>query len=118
MYKFLCEHVFLLLLRMYLCVYVCISSIQLLSRVRLCDPMDFRTPGLPVHHQLPELAQTQMHRVGDAIQPSHPLSSPSPALNLSQPASGSFPISRFFSSGGQSIGVSASTSVLPMIIQV
>ena len=47
--------------------------------------MDYSTPGLPVHYQLPELAQTQVHRVGDAIQPSHPLSSPSPpALNLSQ----------------------------------
>ena len=51
----------------------------------LCDPMDCSTPGLPVHHQLPELAQTHVHRVGDAIQPSHPLSSPSPpAFNLSQ----------------------------------
>ena len=51
----------------------------------LCDPMDCSIPGLPVHHQLPELAQTHVHRVGDAIQPSHPLSSPSPpALNLSQ----------------------------------
>ena len=50
-----------------------------------CDPMDCSTPGLPVHHQLPELAQTQVHVVGDAIQPSHPLSSPSPpAFNLSQ----------------------------------
>ena len=47
--------------------------------------MDRSTPGLPVHHQLPELAQTHVHRVGDAIQPSHPLSSPSPpAFNLSQ----------------------------------
>ena len=51
----------------------------------LCDPMDCSTPGLPVHHQLPELAQTHVHRVGDAIQPSYPLSSPSlPAFNLSQ----------------------------------
>ena len=51
----------------------------------LCDPMDCSTPGLPVHHQLSELAQTHVHRVGDAIQPSHPLSSPSPpAFNLSQ----------------------------------
>ena len=50
-----------------------------------CDPMDCSMPGLPVHHQLPELAQTHIHRVGDAIQPSHPLSSPSPpAFNLSQ----------------------------------
>ena len=51
----------------------------------LCDPMNRSTPGLPVHHQLPEFTQTQVHRVGDAIQPSHPLSSPSPpAPNSSQ----------------------------------
>ena len=51
----------------------------------LCDPMNCSTPGLPVHHQLPELTQTHAHRVGDAIQPSHPLSSPPPpAPNPSQ----------------------------------
>ena len=51
----------------------------------LCDPMDCSMPGLPVHHQLPELAQTPVHLVGNAIQPSHPLSSPfPPAFNLSQ----------------------------------
>ena len=51
----------------------------------LCNPMDCSTPGFPVHHQLLELAKTHVHQVGDAIQPSHPLSSPSPpALNLSQ----------------------------------
>ena len=51
----------------------------------LCDPVDCSTPGLPVHHQLPEFTQTHVHQVGDAIEPSHPLSSPSPsALNLSQ----------------------------------
>ena len=51
----------------------------------LCDPMDCSTPGLPVHHQLLELAQTHVHWVGDAIQPSHFLSSPSPpTFNLSQ----------------------------------
>ena len=44
----------------------------------LCDPMNRSTPGLPVHHQLPEFTQTYVHRVGDAIQPSHPLSFPSP----------------------------------------
>ena len=44
----------------------------------LCDPMNCSTPGLPVHHQLPEITQTHVHQVGDAIQPSHPLSSPSP----------------------------------------
>ena len=50
----------------------------------LCDPMNHSTPGLPVHHQLPEFTQTHVHRVGDAIQPSHPLLSPSPAPNPSQ----------------------------------
>ena len=54
------------------------------SCLTLCDPMNLSTPGLPVHHQLPEFTHTHVHRVGDAIQPSHPLSSPSsPAPNLS-----------------------------------
>ena len=48
------------------------------SRPTLCDPMNRSTPGLPVHHQLPEFTQTHLHRVSDAIQPSHPLSAPSP----------------------------------------
>ena len=61
------------------------SSIQLLSRVRLCDPMDCSMPGLPVHHQLLEVTQIHVHQVSDAIQPSHLLSSPSPpAPNPSQ----------------------------------
>ena len=60
-------------------------SVQSLSRVRLCDPMNCSTPDLPVHHQLLEFTQTHVHRVSDAIQPSHPLSSPSPpAPNPSQ----------------------------------
>ena len=51
----------------------------------LCDPMNRTTPGLPVHHQLPEFTQTHVHQVSDAIQPSLPLASPSvPALNLSK----------------------------------
>ena len=62
-----------------------INSVQSLSRVRLCNPMDCSTPGLPVHHQLPEFTQTYVHWVGDAIQSSYPLPSPSPpAFNLSQ----------------------------------
>ena len=61
------------------------SSVQSLGRVRLYDPMDCSKPGLPVHHQLPESTQTQIHWVSDAIQPSCPLSFPSPpAFNLSQ----------------------------------
>ena len=65
-----------------------VHSIQFSSLAQSCptlwDPMDCSMPGLPVHHQLPELAQTQVHQAGDAIQPSHPVLSPSPpALNLS-----------------------------------
>ena len=78
----------------------------------LCDPMNPSMPGLPVHHQLPEFTQTHVHRVSDAIQPSHPLSSPSPpAPNPSQHQS--FPISQLFAWGGQSTGVSAPASFLP-----
>ena len=62
-----------------------LSSVQLLSRVRLYDPVNRSTPGLPVHHQLPEFTQTHVHQVSEAIQPSHPLWSPSPpAPNPSQ----------------------------------
>ena len=77
--------------------------------------MDCSMPGYAVHHHFPNLAQTHVHQVGDAIQPSHPLSFPSPAFSLS--TSGSFPVSQFFASEGQIIGVSASASVLPMNIQ-
>ena len=63
----------------------CFSSVQSLSNVQLCDAMNHRTPGLAVHNQLLEFMQTHAHRVGDAIQPSHPVSSPSPpAPNPSQ----------------------------------
>ena len=62
------------------------SSVQLSpqSCPTLCNPINCSTPGFPVHHQFLELAQTHVHQVGDAIQPSHPLSSPSPDFNLSQ----------------------------------
>ena len=81
----------------------------------LCDPMNCSMPGLPVHHQLPEFTQTHVHWVSDAIQPSHPLSSPSPPQSL--PASGSFPVSQLFTWSGQSSGVSALATVLPMNTQ-
>ena len=75
------------------------------SCLTLCDPMDCSKPGFPVHHQLLELTQTHVHQVGDGIQPSHTLLSPSPpAFNLSQP--GFFPKSQFFVSGSQSIRIS------------
>ena len=82
----------------------------------LCNPMNCSTPSFPVHYQLPELAQTHVHWVSDVIQPSHSVI-PFPFRLRSFPASGSFPMSRFFASGGQSIGVSASRSVLPVNIQ-
>ena len=64
---------------------ILISSVQLLSCVRLFATLDYSTPGLPVHHQLPAFTQTHVHWVSEIIQPSHPLSSPSPpAFNLSQ----------------------------------
>ena len=82
-----------------------------------CNPMDFSPPGWPVLHHLPELALTHVHWVGDAIQPSHPLSPSSPfAFNLSQ-HQGLFPVSELFASGGQSTGASSSASVLPVNIQ-
>ena len=83
----------------------------------LCSPVDCSTPGLPVHHQLPELAQTHVHLVSNAIQPSHPLFVPFSSYLQPFPASGSFPVSQFFTSGGQSIGFSTSASVLPKNIQ-
>ena len=85
----------------------------------LCDPKNHSTPGLPVHHQLPEFTQTHVHGVSDAIQPSHPLSSPSPLAPNPSPissdgkASESFPMSQLFAWGGQRTGVSALASFLP-----
>ena len=76
----------------------------------LCDPMNHSMPGLPVHHQHPKFTQTHVHRVSDAIQPSHPMSPSS--LPQSLPASKSFPVSQLFSWGGQSTGVSALASFL------
>ena len=88
----------------------------------LCDSMDCTTPGLPVYHQLLEFTQTHIHWVSDAIQPPHPLLSPSPpTFNLSQ-HQGLFKwvtqrTDWLWPSGGQSIGVSASMPVLPMNTQ-
>ena len=79
-------------------------------------PHEPQQPGLPAHHQLPESTQTDVHWVGDAVQPSHPVIPFYSHLN-SLPASEFFPMSQFFASGGQSIGISASASVLPMNIQ-
>ena len=103
------------------------TSSSLLVSVQLCCSVVSNSlwcqilqhiPGFSVHHQLPEFAQTHVHQVSDAIQPSHPLSSPSPpAFNLSQHQGLFQGVSQPFPSGGQSIGASASASVLPMNIQ-
>ena len=78
----------------------------------LCDPMKHSMPGLPVHHQIWEFTQTDVHWDSDAIQPSHPLSSPSPPA--SKPSQHqSFSMNQFFTWGGQSTGVSASASFPP-----
>ena len=87
------------------------------SCLTLWDPMEYSTPGFPVHHQLPELAQTQVHWVNDAILPSHPLAFPFSSFLQPFPSSGSFPMSQLFTLDGQSIGASASASVLPVSIQ-
>ena len=82
----------------------------------LCDPMDYSMPSFPVHHHFPEFVQTHIHWVGDAIQPSNPItlffSCPQ-----SFPASGSFTMCWLIASGGQSIEASASASDFPMNIQ-
>ena len=94
---------------------------QFSSVAQLClmlwDPMDCSTPGLPIHHQLPEFTQTHVHCVGDAIKPSHPQLYPSsPTINLSQ-HQGLIQWVSSLPSGGQSTGVSASASVFPMNTQ-
>ena len=83
----------------------------------LCNPMDCSMPGFRVLHYLLEFVQTRVHWVGDALQPSHPLSPRFSSCLQSFPAARSFPRSLFFTSGGQSTGVSASASVLPVNIQ-
>ena len=91
------------------------NVVQLLTHVRLPNRMNCSSPGFPILHYLLEFAQTHVLCVDDSIQPSHPLSPTSPSCPQSFPASGSFSISRLFTSGGQSIGASA--SILPMSIQ-
>ena len=86
------------------------------SVMSLCDPMDFSTSVFPLHHQFPELTQTHVHQVSDAIQSSHPLLSPLLPPSIF-PSIRVFSMSWFFTSGGQSIGNSASASGLPMNIQ-
>ena len=108
---------------MIICIGIVTSAISYLSSVQvtescatLCNPMDCRTQDFPVHNQLPEFVQIHVHQVGEAIQPSHPLSSPSPpAFNLSQHQG--LIQSYLFASGAQRIGTPALASVLLMNIQ-
>ena len=103
-----------------LCLIIMISPIQFSSVAQSCatlyDPMDCSMSGFPVHHQFPEPAQTHVHRVGDTMQPSHPLH---PLLLLSSifPSIRVFSSESVFVSGRQSTGASASASVLPMNTQ-
>ena len=115
-----------------MCVFVCVCVLILESLVALhrtiqfssvaqscltlCDPMNCSTPGLPVHHHLPEFTQTHIHRVRDAIQPSI-LGRSLLLLPLSFPASGSSPVNPLFASGGRIIGASDLVAVLPVNIQ-
>ena len=93
-----------------------LSSVQSLSRVWLCNPVDCNRPGLPVHHQLPEFTQTHIHWISDAIQPSHPLLSPLLLPSI-------FPIIKVFSNESvlhirwPKYWSSALPSILPMNIQ-
>ena len=83
----LCPFFLFSFLAMYMACGILVPQIRSVAQScpTLCDPMNRSTPGPPVHHQLPEFTQTHVHRVSDAIQPSHPLSSPSPpAPNPSQ----------------------------------
>ena len=96
----------------------CLNSIQFSSVTQLCptlfDPMDCSTPGYPVHHQLPDLAQIHVHRVSNAIQPCHPLLAPSPpAFSLPQYQD----LFQWISSSHQVVGALFSASVLPVNIQ-
>ena len=98
-------------------IHTCCCSSIAQSCLTLCDPMDCSTSGFPVHHQLPELAQTHVYRVSDAIQPSHPLSSPSPPASIFPSIRVFSLMSQSFASSHQSIGVSSLASVLPMNTQ-
>ena len=103
------------------CLYIIFSDKVEFSSVAqswptLCDPKDWSTPGFPVLPQLPELTQTHIHWVGDAIQPSHPLPSPSPATFNHSQYQGLFQWVSSLHHVAKSIGVAASTSVLSMNI--
>ena len=96
---------------------VVVAVVQSSSNIWLCNHMDCTTPGFPGPHHPPELNQLHIHWIGDSIQLSHPLSSPSLSEEKKFTYPLPFPVSQLFTSGGQSIGASASASILPMSIQ-
>ena len=93
------------------------SSVQAFSRVWLCDPMNGSMPGLPVHHQLPEFTQTHANGVSDAIQPSHPRSSPSPSPSNPSQHQGLFQWVGSLRQVAKLLELQLQPSVLPMNIQ-
>ena len=99
-------------------LFICLKTVQFSHSVmsNSLQPHGLQHARLPCPSPTPELAQTHVHQVGDAIQPSHSVVPFSSCLQSFE-ASGYFPVSQFFESGGQSIGVSASASVIPMNIQ-
>ena len=112
-WRYICQMIALLWLAHKCCGFSVIKSCLI-----LCNPIDCSTPDFPTLHCLSEFAQTPFHCGSDAIKPSYPLF-PCPFSSCTQsfPTSKSFPLSQFFTSGGQSIGASASASVLSMSIQ-
>ena len=95
----------------------CCCSALTQSCLTLCNPRDCSMPSFPVTHHLLELVQTHVYWGSDPIQPSHHLSSPSPPVFSLSQHQGFFLMSRLFAAGGQSVGASASASVLTMNIQ-
>ena len=112
-YEFFFEFIFLIEDNYFSILWCCLVAQLCLI---LCNPMDCSMPVLSVPHHLPKFAEVCVHCIGDAIQPSHPLTfSPPSALLLPLPSNRTFPMSQLFTSVGQSIGASA--SVLPTNIQ-
>ena len=123
MYRFLYEHKFSLLYGKrpkvlgFIPVRCCCYCCSVTKSCPTATPWTATCQGFPVLHYLPEFAQTHVHWVSDAIQPSHPSFITSSPLLQSFPTSGSFPVSQHFASGSLSIGAWVSVSVIPMNIQ-
>ena len=114
-YEFFFEFIFLIEDNYFSILWCCLVAQLCLI---LCNPMDCSMPVLSVPHHLPKFAEVCVHCIGDAIQPSHPLTfSPPSALLLPLPSNRTFPMSQLFASDNQKTGISASASVLPRSIR-